>query len=131
MSSDRYRILCADDHEDTCFLLSTLFGSWGYEVKSAGSVEETLTIARMEHFDLFILDYHYRDGSGVDLCRQLRQIKPQTPVIFYSGAAYESDKEQALGAGAEAYIVKPELKGLLNAVQGVLQKQKLGVNSQV
>ena len=131
MSSDRYRILCADDHEDTCFLLSTLFGSWGCEVRSAGSVEETLTLAGVKHFDLFILDYHFRDGSGVDLCRRLRQMRPQTPVIFYSGAAYESDKEQALGAGAEAYVVKPELKGLLNAVQGVLQKQKLGVNSQV
>jgi CheY-like chemotaxis protein len=131
MSSDRYRILCADDHDDTCFLLSTLLNSWGYEVRSAGSVEETLTIAGMEHFDLFILDYYYRDGSGVDLCRQLRRMKPQTPVMFYSGAAYESDKEQALGAGAEAYLVKPELESLLTAIQGVLQRQKLGVNSQV
>jgi len=84
----------------------------------------------MEHFDLFILDYHYRDGSGVDLCRRLRQIRPLTPVIFYSGAAYESDREQALGAGAEAYIVKPELKGLLTTVQGVLKSQQLGVDSQ-
>jgi len=111
-------------------LLSTLFDSWGYEVRSAGSVEETLTTAGMEHFDLFILDYHYRDGSGVDLCRRLRQIRPLTPVIFYSGAAYESDREQALGAGAEAYIVKPELKGLLTTVQGVLKSQQLGVDSQ-
>ena len=129
MSPDRYRILCADDHDDTCFLLTTLFDSWGYEVKSAGSIKETLTVAGMEHFDLFILDYHYRDGLGVDLCKQLRQMKPQTPVMFYSGAAFESEKEQALIAGAEAYIVKPELEGLLTAVQGVLQK--LGVSSQV
>ena len=131
MSPDRYRILCADDHDDTCFLLSTLFDSRGYEVRSAGSVEEALTIAGMEHFDLFILDYHYRDGSGVDLCRQLRRMRPQTPVMFYSGAAYESEKEQALGAGAEAYIVKPELEGLLTAVQEVMQRQRLGLNSQV
>jgi len=131
MSPDRYRILCADDHDDTCFLLSTLFDGWGYEVRSAGSVEETLTIAAMEHFDLFILDYHYRDGSGVDLCRQLRQIRPQTPVVFYSGEAYESDREQGLRAGAEAYVVKPEVKGLLTAVQEVLQRQKLGADSGV
>ncbi len=39
-------------------------------------------------------------------------------VMFYSGAAYESDKEQALEAAAEAYVVKPELGGLLTAVQG-------------
>ena len=76
MSSERYRILCADDHDDTCFMLSALLGARGYEVKSAGSVSEALNIAGMEDFDLFILDAHYTDGSGFDLCLQLRRMKP-------------------------------------------------------
>src|SRR3712207_3956207 len=92
------RILCVDDHDDTCFMLSALFRGIGYEVEHAGSVGAALSVAGAGHFDLFILDSHYPDGSGVDLCRRLRQVRPQTPVIFYSGAAFEGDRERGLSA---------------------------------
>jgi DNA-binding response OmpR family regulator len=46
-------------------------------------------------------------GSGIDLCKKLREFNPFTPVLFYSGAAYETDKQQAFVAGAQAYLVKP------------------------
>ena len=102
MITPQPRILCVEDHDDTCLLLSALLGGSGYEVKHAGSVGEALGVARAEHFDLFVLDSRYPDGSGDELCRQLRQVRPRTPVIFYSGAAPAEDRARALGAGASA-----------------------------
>lgn len=45
--------------------------------------------------------------AGEDLCKKLREFDPITPILFYSGAAYESDKERAMSAGAQGHVVKP------------------------
>ncbi len=45
--------------------------------------------------------------SGIDLRKKLREFDSQTPILFYSGAAYERDKQQAFAAGAQGYLVKP------------------------
>jgi DNA-binding response OmpR family regulator len=92
------------------------------EVKIAESFAEALSLARTEEFDLFVLDGRYPKGEGADLCRQLRQMKPETLVVFYSGAALEHDREQGISAGANAYISKPEVEGLLAAVRRLLQQ---------
>ena len=113
------RLLCVDDNHDTRWMLETLLGTRGYEVKAVERVGEALSLAQAEHFDLFILDGRYPDGSGVELCRQLRRVRPETPVIFYSGAAYEGDIEQALGAGAEAYVTKPAISEFIETVRRV------------
>jgi DNA-binding response OmpR family regulator len=44
---------------------------------------------------------------GSKLCAQIREFDTKTPVLFYSGAAYDTDKEKARNAGAQAYLVKP------------------------
>ena len=66
-----------------------------------------LLLAQKDSFDLYILDNWLPDKSGVDLCLKLREIDPTTPILFYSGAALESDKTTALSCGAQAYITKP------------------------
>jgi DNA-binding response OmpR family regulator len=108
-----------DDNDDTCFLLQTLLGREGFEVKTADSFVEALGLARTEEFDLFVLDSCYPEGAGADLCRQLRRIRPGTPVIFYTGAAYEDDGGRDISAGA--YVLKPEIDGLLAAVHQLSQ----------
>jgi DNA-binding response OmpR family regulator len=47
------------------------------------------------------------DGSGIGLCRAIREFDPYTPILFYSAAAYERDIQEALRSGAQAYLVKP------------------------
>lgn len=119
MQSPRRRILCVDDNEDTCFMLTTLLGR-DYETKSAAGVGATMELARREHFDLYILDNRFPNATGPELCRRLRELHPETPIIFYSGAAFESDREEGLRAGAQAYIVKPNIDSLTEAVRRVL-----------
>jgi two-component system, LytTR family, response regulator AlgR len=53
------------------------------------------------------MDNWLPDGSGIGLCRAIREFDPHTPILFYSAAAYERDIQEALRSGAQAYLVKP------------------------
>lgn len=105
MGSERKRILCVEDDLDSCDMLRVLLRE--YEVVTANTVGEGLKMARAERFDLYLLDSKYPDGSGVELCRQLRLFDTNTPVVFHSGLEGESDIRDAMNAGAQAYLVKP------------------------
>ncbi|HEV7375263.1 MAG TPA: response regulator [Pyrinomonadaceae bacterium] len=120
MQPKKRRILCVDDNEDTCFLLTTLLGREGFETKSIKSVEQALELSHRESFNLYILDAWFSQGSGTGLCRKIREFDPHTPIIVYSGAAFESDKEEVLHAGANAFVAKPEIEGLLETVKRLL-----------
>ena len=123
MTTPRCRILCVDDNHDTCFMLRALLGSSGYEVETADGVSAALRLARTEHFDLYIIDNRYPDGTGADLCRRLREASPDTPVVIYSGAAYGSDRDEGLDAGATAYVVKPAIDELLKTIKELVAAQ--------
>jgi DNA-binding response OmpR family regulator len=79
------------------------------DVTPALSIKEAFQAAQNKHFDLYLLDNRFPDGSGFELCRRLRELDPQTPIIFYSGDAYESDRQRGLAAGANAYLLKPDV----------------------
>lgn len=120
MLDHRQRILCVDDNEDNSTMLTVLLGLSSYEAVAAGSVEEALSLARQERFDLYILDKRFPDGTGFALCQEIRQLHPDTPVIFYSGDAFSSDKMEGLSAGAQDYVAKPDIDKLLDAVKHYL-----------
>ncbi len=103
----RPRILYPDDNEDACFMLSPLLGFSDIETTSTNTVDQALKLAQAERFDLYLLDTRFPEGSGLDLCRKLREFNSQTPIVFYSGDAREIDKANGLAAGADAYLVKP------------------------
>lgn len=115
LSKAKKRILYVEGHEDSREMLTVLLESDGYEVASAATVTDGLSLTRLERFDLFILDSRFRDGDGVDLCRQIRAFDPDTPIMFYSSAAYESDIKAGLDAGAQHYLIKP------NGISGIEQ----------
>ena len=66
-----------------------------------------MALAQVQKFDLFLLDSRLPDGSGIDLCKGIRQLDVHTPIIFHSAAAYDADKTMALAAGAQGYLTKP------------------------
>ena len=67
MPQERCRVLIIDDHEDTSEMLKLLLGEEDYEVKIAVTVKEALHLATNEKFDLYVLDKHLPDGSGLEL----------------------------------------------------------------
>ena len=103
----RKHILCADDHEDTRAMLVCWLDLCGYEVTTAGSIAESLPLTERGGFDLLILDGHYPDGLGVDLCKRIRASGIRTPIVFLSAYAFPSDITKGLESGAQAYITKP------------------------
>jgi two-component system OmpR family response regulator len=112
----RLSILYAEDNEDASFMLSILLGFSDIDVLPARSTREAFQAAQKRDFDLYLLNSRFSDGSGFELCRQLREFKPQTPIVFYSGDAHETDKQKGLAAGADAYIVKPDVDNILPTI---------------
>lgn len=103
--SQQKRILCVEDNKDTCELLTFLLSD--YQLVFTDSIETSLEVFNSQHFDLCILDNWLRDGFGTDLCRQIREINPDVPIIFASGVAQKHEIQKALSAGAKAYLTKP------------------------
>ena len=123
MPQPKCRILCIDDHEDTSEMLKLLLTQEDYEVMTAISMQEALSLATTEQFDLYVFDKHLPDGSGIDLCSTLNEITPGVPCIVYSGDAYDIHRSEALAAGADAYVAKPDIDGLIDNVRKLLSER--------
>ena len=101
------RVLYIEDHEDTRELVTIVLEQRSYEVVTGATIKSGVALAGSQHFDLYLLDSWLPDGSGLDLCRQIREFDKVTPILFYSAAAYEIDRDQAIKSGAQAYLIKP------------------------
>jgi CheY-like chemotaxis protein len=124
MSDRKCRILCIDDHHDSAEMLSMLLSQEDYEVVVAASISEALALIETEVFDLYVLDRRLPDGTGIELCRELQVATPGVPCIFYSGDAYELHRQQAIAAGADCYVSKPNIEELINAVTRLLAQNE-------
>jgi len=102
-------ILYLEDHDDTVELVTLVLSRNNYNVVVAKNYDDALLLARTRAFDLYLIDNWVVGGSGIELCKKLRKTDPVTPILFYSAAAYEYDKEEAFAAGADGYILKPAL----------------------
>ena len=93
-------------------MMRVLLGEYGYEAVIAASVSDALEVARSGGLALCILDHWLTESNGIELCQQIRAFDSGTPIMFYSGAAYRSDIQKGLDAGAQAYLVKPDFDNL-------------------
>lgn len=100
-------ILYVEDDEDTRELVTYVLAQSHYKVTLAVNADDALMLARTRNFDLYVIDNWMSGGSGVDLCKKLREFDTWTPILFYSGAAFERDRQEAFAAGAQGYLVKP------------------------
>jgi CheY-like chemotaxis protein len=113
------RILYLEDNEDMRYYVPRLLRAAGYEVVLAGNLVEGLRLAKAKDYDLYLLDYHLPDGSGIELCRLIRTFDTSTPTLFYSTVTDEEVKKAAISAGAQYFIDKSE--ALENFQQTVAQ----------
>lgn len=123
MQVSQRQILLVDDNQDTCDMMTLWFRSTEYTVTSAQTMAEGWRLAQSKLFDLCLLDSRLSDGSGYELCQRICDVIPNLPVVFYSGCAYEKDRQQGLAAGARAYLVKPnDLDKLVEIISALLDK---------
>lgn len=107
MQPAKFRILYIEDHEDTRDLITLVLQQKDYEVTTGSTIENGVRLAGAGKFDLYLLDSWLPDGSGLDLCKRIREFDQATPILFYSAAAYEVDRDRAMKSGAQAYLIKP------------------------
>ena len=127
MQLDKRLILYIEDHEDTRELVSLVLRQFNYDVVTCSTIEAGIQLAQSQTFDLYLMDSWLPDGSGLDLCKRIREFDQGTPILFYSAAAYEADRETALQCGAQAYLVKPsQTTELCSLVSLLIEKSRKG-----
>lgn len=118
------RILVVDDEEDICAILKFNLSKEGYEVVTANSAEEALTLD-IASFNLLLLDVMMGGMSGFELTGKLKT-DPKTaggPVIFITARDTEDDAVEGLDLGADDYISKPfSIREVVSRVKAVLRR---------
>ena len=120
----RYRILVVDDEESLCEILRFNLEKEGYEVITAYSAEEALSL-QLEGLDLAILDVMMGELSGFGLARILRKRSETAslPIIFCTALDSEEDKIKGFEIGADDYISKPfSIAEMMARVRSVLRR---------
>ncbi len=117
-------VLVIDDDSEYRKLLAQILRQHGWRVFQAGNGDEGLALAREHLPEVVLCDLLMARINGFQVCRLLRQSEALrgTRVIVVSGRDFESDRQSALAAGADEYLIKPvrpeELLGALEPVAG-------------
>lgn len=118
------RILVVDDEEDICAILKFNLSKEGYEVVTANSAEEALTLD-IASFNLLLLDVMMGGMSGFELTGKLKTDSKTAvvPVIFITARDTEDDAVEGLDLGADDYISKPfSIREVVSRVKAVLRR---------
>ena len=131
MTSEKKRILCAEPHDETRQEISTLLGVQGHEVVLARTVKECVDAARGERFDLYMLDDGYEDGTSIELCRELRSLSPETPILFFSAHALSDKSAQPIETAPVVHLPRPDdIFEIVRTVNSVLACRSSAVRGQ-
>ncbi len=119
----RKRILVVDDNIHILDMLAEFLESTGYTVFRAINAQQTLTVLNTELVDLAMVDIRMPGMDGLELTRTIKKTKPSLPIILNS-AEQAMEAEDALKAGASAYVKKPfVLAELKQTIECLLKRQ--------
>jgi len=116
----RVRVLLLDDEPANLFLRAIILRQQGYEVVTAGSVEEA--IAAFQEIDVAVLDYHLGEGRfGTDVAVSLREVRPSVPIIILSATL-----EYHFGGVEDMHLLKGYSSNddLINALKSLEAKRR-------
>ena len=100
-------VLSVEDDLDTQEMLAMLLGEQGYGFEAVGTCADAMRLLREREIALVLLDNWLPDGTGVELCKQVRAFDKRLPIIFVSGSAHDNERFEALKSGANAFLTKP------------------------
>ena len=104
--NNKYKVLLVEDEPNICNLVSTMLENDGYQALVAQTCAMARTMYASHVPDLVILDLGLPDGDGLEFLAGVRR-DALTPIIVLSARSDESDKVNALDAGANDYVTKP------------------------
>lgn len=117
--TDKKTILVVEDIESNYLLMSVLLGSLGYQFTRAADGVEAVEKVLSEHFDLVLMDIKMPRLGGLEATREIRKTNREVPIIALTAHAFNSDKEAAIAAGCNGFLVKPIDR---NALAGTLRR---------
>jgi two-component system, OmpR family, response regulator RegX3 len=122
MGRQRRTILLVEDERSITEPLAAALEREGFEPHVAGTVADALERARELDPDLVLLDVMLPDGSGFDVCRELRQTS-KVPIIMLTARGEEADRVVGLELGADDYVVKPfSAREVVARIRAVLRR---------
>ena len=118
----KYNCLIIDDEIMLADSTAEYFNLFGVNTIAVYGVEDCRKFLKEHTADLILLDINLGDGSGFDLCKELRQ-STNIPILFISARTSDDDKIVALNIGGDDYVQKPYALGVLLAkVKAVLKR---------
>jgi DNA-binding response OmpR family regulator len=122
MQPGRRTVLLVEDEESITAPLSDALTREGFDTEVARSAGDALSLAGRNAFDLVLLDVMLPDGSGFDVCRELRRTS-RVPIIMLTARGDETDRIVGLEIGADDYIVKPfSAREVVARIRAVLRR---------
>jgi two-component system response regulator VicR len=119
---NKYKILIVDDDTDLSMLIMDMLEDNGYIATNVTSLDAAYELLEKEQFHLILLDINLPDGTGFELCQELRRVS-DVPVIFASARTSEDDKITGLDIGGDDYIPKPySIKELMSRINALLRR---------
>ncbi len=118
------KILLVEDDYNFAKNLSHWLAQEAHVVDHAGNCADGRHFARSFTYDLAIFDWELPDGSGADLCKDLRQSGLKSPIIMLTGRKQLADRVTGLDCGADDYLGKPcEPEELCARIRALLRRQ--------
>ena len=119
------KLLIADDDNEIRELLGFDLSQSGYQVDSAKDGEEALQKALSGNYDLILLDVMMPKMNGFDVCKHIRNAKPDSVILMLTAKGTINDKTQGFNSGADDYIVKPfDIQEVLLRVRALVRRNK-------
>lgn len=119
------RILVIEDNHRLSNSLAANLAHEGYSVDTAYDGQEGQDLAELMPYDLIILDILLPKKDGLEVCRDLRRRRIQTPILLLTARDGVDDRVQGLDVGADDYLVKPfAMRELLARLRALLRRQQ-------
>lgn len=126
------RILIIEDNAKMAAIIRRGLMENSYAVDTVGDSEEGERLATSEHYDLIILDVMLREYDGIQVCKNLRRLGVDTPILMLTALSTTSDKVKGLNAGADDYLTKPfEFDELIARVRAILRRGEAQESSRI
>ncbi|MGN6179835.1 MAG: response regulator transcription factor [Mucilaginibacter sp.] len=125
------QICLVEDEQKVAAFICKGLEEQGYKIKTAKNGTEARQLAAAESFDLFVIDVMLPDMNGIELCRQIRTMDKQTPILILSALDQVQNKVAGLKAGADDYLIKPfHFSELLARIEALLRRQSIPVKEE-
>lgn len=119
------RILLVEDDPSTACSIEMMLTNVSYNVYRTDMGEEGIDLARLYDYDLILLDLDLPDMHGMEVLRQLRMSRVDTPILILTGSDDTESKLRGFGFGADDYMTKPfHREELIARIQAIIRRSK-------